>query len=97
MEKGQNKYTALIEILLEVRCHIDLPTTNVIWSRFKDVEETLEYLDSCVESLRQENESALDDLMLLFAPTGSLQEISISSGWGNEFIEILSKFDAEME
>ncbi|MFD0694967.1 hypothetical protein ACFQZT_12745 [Paenibacillus sp. GCM10027628] len=83
----QLKYAALIELLLEVRSLVDSPNTNVTWSRFKDVDEVLEYLDSCIESLRQGSESALEDLKLLFAPTGSLQEISIDSGWGNKFIE----------
>ncbi|MDQ0885923.1 hypothetical protein QFZ81_001011 [Paenibacillus sp. V4I9] len=86
-------YAALIELLLEVRSLIDTPNTDVTWSRFKDVNEALKFLDSCIESLRLGNESALDDIMLLFAPTGSLQEIFIASGWGNEFIEISSRFD----
>lgn len=93
MEKRHFKYAALIQLLLEVRSLLDKPNTDVTWSRFKDVDEALEYLDLCIERLRLENEFVLDDLKLLFAPTGSLQEISIHSGWGNEFIEISSRFD----
>jgi len=34
------------------------------------------------------------DLSVLFAPTGLVQEVSISSGWGVEFLAIGSRFDA---
>lgn len=93
----ENKYAAVISILLEVRSIIDSLYTDVVWSRFNNVNEALEYIDSSIEALTRQDGSVLDDLKILFAPTGSLQEISIRSGWGNEFIEISSKFDAAME
>jgi hypothetical protein len=33
------------------------------------------------------------DLSILFAPTGSIQEVSLSSGWGDEFIYLSMDFD----
>lgn len=32
-------------------------------------------------------------LRVLFAPTGPLQETSLSSGWGAEFVELARRFD----
>ncbi|MGD0702201.1 MAG: hypothetical protein ABSA02_20250 [Trebonia sp.] len=32
-------------------------------------------------------------LRVLFAPTGALQETSLSSGWGQEFVELAGRFD----
>jgi hypothetical protein len=32
-------------------------------------------------------------LNLLFAPTGSIQEISIDNGWGAEFIKLAAEVD----
>lgn len=89
----QFKCAGLKELLLEVRSLVATPNTDVTWSRFKDVDEVLECLDLCIENLRLGNKSALGEIMFLFAPTGSLQEISIASGWGTEFIEISSRFD----
>jgi len=37
------------------------------------------------------------DLVVLFGPTGSIQEVSISSGWGREFLEVGARFDAVAE
>jgi hypothetical protein len=33
------------------------------------------------------------DLSILFAPTGSIQEVSLSSGWGDELIHLSVDFD----
>jgi hypothetical protein len=31
---------------------------------------------------------------VLFAPTGPLQELSLSSGWADDFLKLASRFDA---
>ncbi|MET7426496.1 hypothetical protein [Dactylosporangium sp. NPDC005555] len=33
---------------------------------------------------------------ILFAPTGPIQEVAISSGWGDAFLELADRFDAAM-
>jgi hypothetical protein len=40
-----------------------------------------------------EDFSKIEDLIILFAPTSDLQEISIDSGWATLFLEISEKFD----
>ena len=32
-------------------------------------------------------------MQVLFAPTGPIQEVSLSSGWENDFIELANRFD----
>jgi hypothetical protein len=36
------------------------------------------------------------NLSILFAPTGNIQEVSISSGWGEAFLELTARFDAAL-
>jgi hypothetical protein len=36
-------------------------------------------------------------LIVLFAPTGPIQEVSISSGWGNEFLDLAERFDRAVQ
>lgn len=31
--------------------------------------------------------------MLLFAPTGSLQEVSLSSGWAETFLKVAERYE----
>jgi hypothetical protein len=39
------------------------------------------------------DEEGRGHLRVLFAPTGALQETSLSSGWGEEFVELAARFD----
>ena len=42
------------------------------------------------------NAGALPEKMsvsLLFAPTGPLQEVSLSSGWGEAFLRVASRYE----
>jgi hypothetical protein len=33
-------------------------------------------------------------LDVLFLPTGPIQEVSLSSGWGDEFLQLAERYDA---
>src|SRR4051812_14637105 len=35
----------------------------------------------------------LDQLGILFGPTGSIQEVSIDNGWGDKFLELAQEID----
>ncbi|OPH47269.1 hypothetical protein BC351_12275 [Paenibacillus ferrarius] len=94
--KEQNNlacYTLLVDLLWEVRKLIDSPNTDITWSNYRSVEEVLSACDTYIERLNENDKSVVTELELLFAPTGSLQEISISSGWSNEYIGLSSRFD----
>jgi hypothetical protein len=36
------------------------------------------------------------DLEVMFAATGPIQEVSLSSGWGQDFLGLADKFDTAM-
>ena len=63
------------------------------WSHFNSEEEVIEELNGHIRRLEDNDFSKLEDLKLLFAPTASLQEISISSGRGEVFLELSTEFD----
>lgn len=48
-----------------------------------------------IDSLTRANTFAdPDELRLLFAPTGALQEIAIDNGWGEAFLRIAAIWEA---
>lgn len=48
-----------------------------------------------IDSLTRANTFAdADELRLLFAPTGALQEIALENGWGEAFLRIAAIWDA---
>lgn len=87
------KTEKIIGILNEIIQILRARRTDVVWSYYDTVDEAVADLNSHIERLRSGDLSGMFDLKMLFAPTGSLQEISINSGWGNEFLVISEKFD----
>ena len=56
--------------------------------------DALREFDAFVAQIESGDTSRRADLELLFAPTGSIQEVSVSSGWGDEFLAVSERFDA---
>ncbi|MGO4273658.1 hypothetical protein AB4Z22_28145 [Paenibacillus sp. TAF58] len=83
----------LLGLLGKMRTLIDSPNSNVIWSQFDSVEDVLNTLDSLKSRVEHGDNKVISELKILFAPTGSFQEISIDSGWGEKFIELATRFD----
>lgn len=90
-------YSRLVDLILVIRNLINSPGTEVTWSKYKTVEEALLELDLYKKRLIQRDISVISEMKTLFAPTGSLQEISIDSCWSNYFIELSSLFDDIVE
>jgi hypothetical protein len=83
----------LLELLIELRNLINSPNTDVTWSRFENVEDVLTTLDTLKQGLKLGEDKAISELINLFGPTGSFQEISIDSGWSEKFIKLATRFN----
>lgn len=88
-----DKYDQLIDLLKCVRSIVDFPEVDLCWSRYNDLAELLKEIDLYIDKIKTHDDSIKADLSFFFAPTGSLQEISISNGWGEKFIEIAEAID----
>jgi hypothetical protein len=40
-----------------------------------------------------QDKTLLEDVSVLFAPTGPIQEVSLSSGWSETFLKVAERFD----
>jgi hypothetical protein len=87
----------VIAILGEIRELVRGPNADVIWSSYNTGEEALTDIDQHIARLTTGDTSKLRNLALLFAPTGNFQEISLGSGWSDEFLEIAARFDKAYE
>ncbi|MHA2232471.1 MAG: hypothetical protein ACXAB4_08260, partial [Candidatus Hodarchaeales archaeon] len=56
-------------------------------------EELILELRGHIEKLKVNETTTIAEIKLLFAPTSSLQDIAIHSGWGDDFLVISSKVD----
>jgi hypothetical protein len=85
MAKGDSP--RLFEVLSEARVLIARPDNDFTWSSWRDAEHALGEIDRGLERLRR------DEVAILFAPTGPMQELALSSGWGEEFAALADRFD----
>jgi len=83
----------IIKILYEIRSIVDSNQTDVGWSKYNSVQKVLSEIDTHINKLKNNDLSNLYELEILFGPTGSFQEISISSGWEDKYINISSRFN----
>ena len=97
MENIDNNETVLIELLKTVKNLILEPRTNISWSIFDSKDELIIEIDVHIQKLKLRDFSKVKDLILLFAPTSDFQEISLSSGWGNQYLNISKRFDIAIE
>ena len=88
-----SQFQALIDVMREARRLLALPENDFSWSSWKDQQAALAEIDEHIDILER---GSLPNLSALFLPTGPIQEVSLSSGWGEEFLRLAERFDREL-
>jgi hypothetical protein len=87
-------HRSLANVLGETRSLLALPSNDYAWSSWADADAALAEVDRMIAALEAGLLPSRLTLSVLFAPTGPIQEVSISSGWGEEFLALAARFDA---
>ncbi|MEQ1489425.1 MAG: hypothetical protein ABL932_02645 [Terricaulis sp.] len=88
---------ALLDIFHRARDLVARPDNDFAWSSWRDAEHALEEIDANISRLRNGETPDTSSMAILFSPTGPMQELSLSSGWGNRFLQLASEFDEALE
>jgi hypothetical protein len=83
----------LIAVMRDTRRLLALPENDFAWSPWEDQQAALKEIDEHIDALKR---GSVPDLSVLFLPTGPVQEVSVSSGWGEEFLRLAERFDHEI-
>jgi hypothetical protein len=86
--------TALLDVLREVRALLAHPENDFAWSTWENASEAVAELDAYIAWIETGCSFSNSSLVSLFAPTGNIQEVSLSSGWGNHFVPLAERFDS---
>ncbi|MCP4363479.1 MAG: hypothetical protein GY796_36220 [Chloroflexi bacterium] len=70
-----------------------LPDNVFCWSSWEDNEEATNEIMALIDIIKDGNLPDIDNVSVLFSPTGPIQEISLSSGWGKIFLKVAKKYD----
>jgi hypothetical protein len=89
----------LATVLREVMVYLQRPDADLGWghSPYESPSDLLAEVELLTARLDLAVEVTEDDVLalrLLFAPTGALQEASIATGWGEEFLVLAARADA---
>ena len=84
---------ALIRVLRDTRAILSRPGNDFSWSRWQDQKAAVADIDDILRRIEAAETIKLAQLEALYAPTGSLQEVSIDSDWEDEFMKLSSRFD----
>ncbi|MCQ4922202.1 hypothetical protein NE686_03840 [Tissierella carlieri] len=87
----------VIEVLERVKFILNNYQNDLTYSSYNCEQELIDELDCYIEQIKDDDFSRTDDILLLFAPTGNLQEISMDSGWGREYIKFADIIDINLK
>ena len=68
-------------------------TTDINWTSFETADEIIEELDEYIKLLEANDYEVLEEVKFQFLPTCTFQELSLTNGWGDEFLELANRFD----
>lgn len=84
----------LLDIFRRARALIERPDNDFGWSSWDGVEAARAEIDALIARLEHGELPAGRGMEVIFAPTGPMQELSLSSGWGQAFCDLADEFDA---
>lgn len=84
----------LVSVLREAEDFLKRPNNDFAWSPWDNAADALREIDGLISRIESGDMPKRIDLEILFAPTGPIQEVSLSSGWGQEFLALAERFDA---
>lgn len=83
----------LIEILYSSIELLSLPDNDFSWSSWEDQNNAVSEINDIITKLQKGDIPERVKTGVLFAVTGPMQEVSLSSGWGDTFIKLADKYD----
>jgi hypothetical protein len=67
--------------------------SDMTWTRYDTAKQLRDELELHMQKLQIGDMSSLEKIKLMFLPTATLQEHSISNGWPDEYLALAEKFE----
>ena len=82
----------LIDILEKVQANIT-DESDMVWTQYNTPKELWDELDTYIRELKDGSTMGIKRIYMLFLPTATLQEHSMSNGWADEYLKLSERFD----
>jgi hypothetical protein len=90
------RFSALVKVFEDAMTAVSQPDNDFSWSGWEGRNDALAEMGAILAELRVGSMPDRLQMAVLFAPTGPLQELSMSSGWARAFLELADRFDREL-
>ena len=87
----------LIRVLAQARIALAHPQNDYSWSCWADDRAALAELDEQIAVIKAGEFPESLDLEILFAATGPICEVALSSGWSEGYLRLAEAFDTALE
>ncbi len=87
----------LIQVLEKAKKLLSLEGNDYSWSSWENEAQALLELNKLQTRIMANMSWDEGDFEVLFAPTGPIQEVSLSSGWGPEFLKLADEADQAIQ
>jgi hypothetical protein len=84
---------ALIHVLESAIELVQIPDNDFAWSYWEDADQAKAEINKLISFVKSGKLPERVEVAIVFAPTGPLQEISLSSGWAEPFLKVAEKYD----
>ncbi len=92
----QKSSDELVAVLQDARALLARPDNDYSWSSWDGPDSALTEIDGLVGRIDDGELPPRLALEVLFAPTGPIQEVGVSSGWAQQFLDLARRFDIAM-
>ena len=90
---GSDPRSVLIDVLRASIELLSIEENDFAWSSWKNAAEAVAEVKSILAVIEAGGIPERLALSVLFAPTGPMQEVSISSGWSDIFLKVAELYD----
>ena len=84
---------SLVHVLESAIELVSLPDNDFSWSSWEGAEEATAEIKDLISLVKRDCLPERVKVSVIFAPTGPLQEVSLSSGWADPFLKLADKYD----
>jgi len=88
---------ALINVLREARELLGRPGNDFSWSSWAGASAAIKEIDGLIASIEAGRLPDRIRIDMLCVVTGPICEVSVSSGWGEEYMELAERMDAAVD
>jgi hypothetical protein len=88
--------TVLLNVLRHARRLLSRPDNDFRWSRWDNATEAIAEVDKFISQVEANSPLDMPGLSTLFAATGQIQQISLSSGWSAQFLRVAARLDSAL-